>query len=139
MYVLTGTPTVADSIERRALVKVLHAICHRLGIDYIFALESAYEEVKVEAGTPDKLRDIGIPSLLEEVESAVFDAMTKIELNSDLLAEVIAAIESIEEMNDLVLSPQKKADLSVMLYRAFRPTSKVDFAVVEQAVNLAAS
>lgn len=136
-FVLTGLQTTADSIERRALIKILDAIFERLGLDWISTLDSAYSEVEKELGAPRELLDYEIPSLAHEIEASAFDAINKIELNGALLTEVLEAIDISSEVDEILLPPAVKSDLAVMLYRAFRPTNKVDFEVVRQAFNLA--
>ena len=136
-FLLTGLHTTADSIEVRAITSTLRAICNRLGINCVLPLESAYEDVELSLGKPKEFAD-DIPSLLEEVEKAVFDAVTNIELDGTLLAGVIAYIEEIEEIIEVDLRPVTKADVAVMLYRTFKLAGKSDFVVAEQAVKLAA-
>lgn len=135
-YLLTGIPTTADTIERRALLKTLSAICDRLDIDYIGVLEAAYEEAKQEAGKPAlSLQDEDAPSLISEVEAAIFDAINRVELNGQLLEEILIEVEQ-ETEDTAALPPRKKAHLAVMLYRAFKPLGRVDPQVVRQAVAL---
>lgn len=138
-FILTGLPTSVDSIERRALVKTLTAICERLGVDYIGVLDRAYEEAEEEAGKPGQYSDRTRESLLTEVEEAILGAIARIELNSNLLAEILDAIDSTAAGGDLgAVGAHKKARVAVMLYRVFLPAGKVDMEVVRQAVTLAA-
>lgn len=135
-YLLTGIPTSADTIERRALLKTLTAICDRLEIHYMGILEAAYEEVQKEAGKPGPSDDDeGALTLIDEVEAAIFDAINRVELDGTLLEDVLLEIEQ-EGADAAPLSPRKKAQLAVMLYRAFKPTGKVDPEVVRQGVAL---
>lgn len=138
-FILTGLPTSVDTIERRALVKTLTAICERLGVDYIGVLERAYEEAEEEAGKPSHYLDRERESLPTEVEEAILDAIGRIELDDNLLAEILEAIDNVIESGESEpIGPQKKAKVAMMLYRAFLPARKVDVKVVCQAVRLAA-
>lgn len=138
-FILTGVPTSLDTIERRALLKTLDAICERLGIDYIRFLDRAYEEAAQEAGKPSQYSDRSGESLLAEVEEAILSAIARIELNGNLLADILDAIDNIIESGDMVaIGSHKKAQVAVMLYRVFLPAEKVDVEVVRQAVTLAA-
>lgn len=134
-YVLTGLRTSVDTIERRALIKLLDAICSRLGVDWASSpLDSAYVEVESSLGMSCE----GVPPLLKEVEHALFDALLDLELNGELLASVLVAIEEAIGCMEVKLSATVKADLAVMIYRASKPTNKVGLKFVTDAVRMAA-
>lgn len=59
-------------------------------------------------------------------------------LDTALLTEVIDGIESSLDRQRVSLSPEKKARAIAMLYRTFKASGKVDPAVIEEAVKLAA-
>lgn len=139
--VLTGLPTSVDSIERRALVKTLSAICERLHIDYVGVLDAAYEEVEQEAhafrvaGDDESVE----ASIADEVEAAILEAINNIELDARLLKDVLGMIESVLDAAELVLRPTKKADVAVTLYQTFKRIGRSDFGIAEQVIKLAAS
>lgn len=133
-YLLTGLRTSVDTIERRALIKLLDAICGRLGVDWaIDPLDLAYAEVESSLGVPREES----PSLLKEVEYQLFDALSQIELNGELLAAVLSEIDDAIGCMAVELSPSVKADLAVVIYRASKQTKKVYPRVVNDAVRLA--
>lgn len=57
----------------------------------------------------------------------------------DLLAQVIAGVETAATTLGVVLSSDKKARTVVMLYRAFSASGSIDSKTIEQAISLAAS
>ena len=57
---------------------------------------------------------------------------------ADLLAVVLDGIESAVAACGKPITPTKKAQAAAMLYRAFKSTGKVDPAMIEEAVKLAA-
>lgn len=135
-YLLTGLSTTVDTIERRALIKLLDAICNRLGVDWISPLDAAYAEVESSLGVPSVDE---MPSLLAEVECSLFDALSEIELNGDLLAAVLSEIDLAIECEEITMPSPTKAALAVMVYRASKPLKRVDLRVVRDAVRLAAN
>ena len=140
-YVLTGVPTSVDSIERRALVKTLSAICERLHVEYVGVLDAAYGEVEHEAGSRrvDGEKESANASVADEVETAIVEALDKIELDAKLLGDVLGLIESVLEADELVLRPTKKADVAVTLYQTFKRIGRSDFSIAEQVIQLAAT
>lgn len=60
-------------------------------------------------------------------------------LLDNLLGGVIAGLESALKKADRVLSPEKKAGIVVMLYRAFKASGKIDQRMIEEAIALASS
>lgn len=78
-----------------------------------------------------------MPPLLKEVEHALFDALLELELDGKLLSSVLMEIEDAIGCMEVELSSSVKADLAVMIYRASKPTGKVDMKFVNDAVRMA--
>lgn len=73
--------------------------------------------------------------------STVFAGLLESSLDSALLAEVLAGVESAlaAQGGQAAMPPAKKAQAVAMLYRSFKASGKVDPAMIEEAVKLAAS
>jgi transcriptional regulator with XRE-family HTH domain len=69
----------------------------------------------------------------------VFFAGCSLEVDSSLLALVIEGVEVAISKWDMRISPIKKAQAITMLYRAFKPSGKVDHGMIEETVKLASS
>jgi len=60
-------------------------------------------------------------------------------LDSALLAEVLGGVDMLLTEQGRAIEPAKKAQTVAMLYRAFKVRGKIDSALIEEAVKLAAS
>lgn len=60
------------------------------------------------------------------------------EADANLIATIVEGIESSLEQQHTALPPAKKGRVAAMLYRAFKASGKVDPAMIEEAVKLAA-
>ncbi|MEF8718507.1 MAG: helix-turn-helix transcriptional regulator [Candidatus Accumulibacter necessarius] len=60
-------------------------------------------------------------------------------LDTVLLAGILMGVESALHLRQLTMVPDKKAQAVAMLYRSFKASGKVDPAMIEEAVKLAAS
>lgn len=59
-------------------------------------------------------------------------------LDSSLLTEVLTGLDQALSDKQQPMSPPKKAQVATMLYRAFKASGKIDPAMIEEAVTLAA-
>lgn len=69
----------------------------------------------------------------------VFFAGCSLDVDSTLLASVIEGVEIAASKLNIRVLPTKKAHAITMLYRSFKPSGKVDPAMIEETVKLAAS
>lgn len=97
----------------------------------------------VEADDSSEMNAISkalVQTILEK--SPFFDRSwqeTLIELDISDLANVVERFEEVQLQLQLHLSPKKKAQSISMLWRVVKSGGKVDLAMIEEAVNLAAS
>lgn len=63
---------------------------------------------------------------------------SSVDIDGLLMTAIIESVETIQAKQGLTISPAKKARATVMLYRAFKASGKVDQKMIEEAVKLAA-
>lgn len=62
-----------------------------------------------------------------------------VNLDSKLLAIILERVENCQAKYSLKITPEKKANATVMLYRSFGTSENIDAAMIEDTVKLAAS
>jgi hypothetical protein len=119
-----------------------------LDLDAMNALDNAASEAfaqtvaeKAGNGRPPEayLADVLDDSLLT-VENAIYDAIDRSPriFDEKILLKVVEGVEVASAKRSLLIAPSKKAQAIAMLYRAFKASGKVDPAMIEEAVTLAA-
>ena len=73
-----------------------------------------------------------------QILDAFFEGCS-IEIDHDLLTSILSGMDIVLAQRSAVVSLPKKAQAVAMLYRAFKASGKVDPAMIEEAVTLAAS
>lgn len=151
-YVLTGRRVPAADRLIFAMMRVYHHLIMRIGLDKNLVdhiIDEAYEEEKrLFLGDPienvkrvEEMVDALIDKLSQE-SSAIGGKKSSSDeqgaLDTLLLAQVLVALDSTLSASVVVLTPEKKAGLASMLYRAFKGGGNVDPFVVKEAVKLAA-
>lgn len=132
-YLDFGRKSDANSLYDVAAAWFLPKVMDRVGLSTVAVLHllhlTALGEVSLFG--PGKYRG-DIDDELDLLVDALFE-------DGDLLANVFEKVESVEVALNIELSYRKKAPAVAMLYRAFKASGKVDPAMIEEAVKLAAS
>lgn len=146
-YVFTGKRDIPERWEARANSRILVNIALALNIEsdaFGEATMEAFAQTVAEktgnAPPPEAyLADVLDESLLT-VENAVYDAVDRSPriFDEKLLIKVIEGVEMAAAQNGAVIAPSKKAQAITMIYRAFKTSGKVDPAMIDEAVKLAA-
>lgn len=146
-YVFSGQRDIPERWESRANGRIIANIALALNLE-----PDAFGEATMEAfaqtvaekagkGPPPEayLAEVLDDSLLT-VETAIYDAVDRSPrvLDEKLLIKVIEGLEVTSLQQAMVINPAKKAQAIMMLYRTFKASGKVDPAVIEEAVKLAA-
>lgn len=146
-YVFSGQRDIPERWEARANGRIIANIALALNLE-----PDAFGEATMEAfaqnvaekagkGPPPEayLAEVLDDSLLT-VETAIYDAVDRSPriLDEELLIKVIEGLEVTSSQQAMVITPAKKAQAIMMLYRTFKASGKVDPAVIEEAVKLAA-
>ena len=146
-YVFSGQRDIPERWESRANGRIIANIALALNLE-----PDAFGEATMEAfaqtvaekagkGPPPEayLAEFLDDSLLT-VETAIYDAVDRSPrvLDEKLLIKVIEGLEVTSLQQAMVINPAKKAQAIMMLYRTFKASGKVDPAVIEEAVKLAA-
>lgn len=131
-YVLTGE----TSFEKEAM-------------NVVAALGYALKAVSNRLGTKDEAFDALYERALEAPDTCVpgnhgFDVLVdgmfegcRLEVDGALLVSILEGVEGATRTTKAKLTPAKKAQAVVMLYRAFKASGKADPAMIEEAVRLA--
>ena len=137
------------------LVRVLHGDYgdsehHELNdVAYILSIEQAFgmshedlAEAIDSALIDDNVNAYDPEILLREFRrrSPIVQAILDREngLDTGMLADILVGVEAILLSHDLAIESTKKAKTVAMLYRAFKASGKVDPAMIDEAVTLAA-
>lgn len=141
-YVMTGVGEDEADLYEQTVVRLVFSLCSELGIDHAhtdkliadaFAIEKSTVQL-VHGHQEAKTRVRGlVQGLLSERGSPVEV------VDISILAAVLEGIEVVLGGLSLSLAPAKKALAVAMLYRSFKASGKVDQAMIEEAVRLAAS
>lgn len=138
-YVVTGVRAGKDGAYARAKSRLLYTIEMLLGLEreQLDPLCQEVVELSAQIGT-EKIVDFG--PWIEKVMAWLATA-TKPDhcLDIKLFTQVISAVEAHLGRVEVSLSPDKKAQVIMMLYRAFKAGGVVDNRMVGEAVALAAS
>ena len=118
-------------------VSFLLAIEQSFGIsrsDLARAIDTALVDDSINAYDPELL--------FSEIRraSTIFRALIDKEcgLSTGLLADILSGVEVVLQVSGTSIVSSKKAQAVAMLYRAFKASGKVDQAMIEEAVKLAA-
>lgn len=122
-YILSGIETHHFEIGEAEAFKWL---ADNLGLDFMFQVSVTTAISSYRRGEID---EVGLNKALDEALERCRVGI----LDSALLAGIIEAVEGVYEG----LSPTKKAGAVALLYRAFRPSGRVDMKAVKDAVALA--
>ena len=131
-YILTGdsySDREAMNIHR-AFMFVINRMAERIGCqkDAVANLFHAID------GNKDVFQCGELPPV--EVVDAMFDGCD-LEINGSLLSAILQGVDAVGRREKMRLSPEKKAMASVVLYRSFKASGKVDQAMIEETVKLA--
>ena len=149
-FVFSGKRDIPERWEARANGRILANISLALQLDLtaVNALNDAASKAfaqtvdeKAGNGPPPEafLADVIDDSLLT-VENAIYDAIDRSPriFDEKLLLKVVEGVEVASTKQGALISPHKKAQAVAMLYRSFKASGKVDPAMIEEAVTLAA-
>ncbi len=149
-FVFSGKRDIPERWEARANGRILTniSLALMLDLDAMNALDNAASEAfaqtvaeKAGNGRPPEayLADVLDDSLLT-VENAIYDAIDRSPriFDEKILLKVVEGVEVASAKRSLLIAPSKKAQAIAMLYRAFKASGKVDPAMIEEAVTLAA-
>ncbi|RTL55631.1 MAG: XRE family transcriptional regulator [Rhodocyclaceae bacterium] len=149
-YLFSGIRSGDNEIFNMALLELDEGIYHALGytqqerksyiLDFAMIMKAEFDAGR---GCDDdewvaQTRGLFVSDLLSRspvLADGKFSAET---LDVDLLSPVITGVDLFVQSAGFVLSPNKKAQLIAMLYRAFKASGKVDPKMIEEAVRLAA-
>lgn len=150
-FVFSGQRDIPERWEARANGRILAniSLALMLDLDAVNALNDAASEAfaqtvaeKAGNGPPPEayLADELDDSLLT-VENAIYDAVERSPriFDEKILLKVVEGVEVALANQDSLITPSKKAQAVVMLYRAFKASGKVDQAIIDEAVKLAAT
>lgn len=144
-YVTTGIQLAVDSLEHRVLSKMLDEIGTALGLNnelwdcynnllgqeigllpevFVPGFESAY------IGTQnDRLEEVINGSILNKIKHGT--------LNEKLLVGILKGIDTATSTKRIVLTPEKRAAATVLLYRTFIQAGKINQSAINEAIKLA--
>lgn len=148
LYLLGGVRTGASEARAYGLFNVLTQIERLLGLKN-GEIEKLNQKMLVEIGKSAWLYSIHDIHRLEnsfnssvnsDIENWLATSTTPDKcLDLDLFAKILSEIEAALDRNKVILTPTKKSTSVVMLYRAFKASGRIDQAIIEDAVKLAAS
>lgn len=138
LYVRTGTKSGDDWAYARAYKRMLLSIEMHLGLDEGPLDEIARVAVRLE-------RDLDAGGQFVDYEP-YHDAMTawlkssknpELCFDLDLFARSLAELESAAIIKGICIPAEKKARVSVLLYRAFKATGRLDQKLIDDALRVA--
>lgn len=135
-YIFTGTKTGSDWAYARAYKKMLYTVEMLLGLE-----ENRFEEISLMIiEEENQLKTTGQASYdpYNRAVMAWLETSTKPDrcIDLDLLARVLAEIETYVAAASVTLTTEKKAKASIMLYRAFKASGAIDKKLIEETINL---
>lgn len=136
-YVMSGARKDDDWVYARAYKRLLYSLEMFLGLD-----EDRLEKITMLAVECDRMLDARRPTSYEPYNQAVLDWLSTSKnpercMDLDLFAKTLAELEAVTARRGLVLPPDKKADATVMLYRAFKARNKIDEKMIDDTIRLA--
>jgi transcriptional regulator with XRE-family HTH domain len=139
MYVFTGTRKGEDGAYAKAYKQTLLSIEMLLGLEEGRLEQLARTVIENEAALGRRESVDTRPynqAVLDWLKTSKFPDQF---FDLDLLATIIARLDAAAVRSEGALTPEKKAKVTAMLYRAFKASGKVDEALIAEAVALAAN
>jgi transcriptional regulator with XRE-family HTH domain len=139
MYVFTGTRTGEDGVYAKAYKQTLLSIEMLLGLEEGRLEQLARTVIENEAALGRRESVDTRPynqAVLDWLKTSKFPDQF---IDLDLLTTIIARLDAAAVRSEGALTPEKKAKVTAMLYRAFKASGKVDEALIAEAVALAAN
>lgn len=141
LYIMTGNRQGKKDLWGQAFNRMLFTIEMLLGLEE-GRLEKIALMVVLLDDAPDKATTTRETVNYDEFFTAMNDWLktsTKISDFTDLnlFAEILDEVEKAIIRRGITVSPEKKAQVLVMLYRTFKPTGKVEMSVLVQTLKLA--
>lgn len=132
-FVLTGSTESDEESDRviNGLIGLLRAVGARIGSPPE-AVDLAWQEAMEN---PDVFRRGGV--VQQPFVDAIFEG-TRLDVDVPLLTTILEGVEFAGSRLERPLVPETKARVVALLYRAFQPSGRIDCAMIDEAVALAA-
>ncbi len=135
-YVFSGTRKEEDWLYARAYKRILDGIKGQFDLDLQRMSEAVELAVDLEKSENNQASMLRIARLNMAIQDWLKSAPRPDRLiDLELLATIIQRLEAAESKD--VLSPDKKARATAMLYRAFKASGNLDDALIAETVALA--
>ncbi len=139
-YVLNGIRESESDLYFSTIERLFFILCEQLGAERDQVDSLVNRAFEIERGTLD-LEDGHTLAVQQvtEISRGLIDGLDRQDLDVAVLAAILEGIDSSLIAKNLVLSSVKRAQAAAMLYRAFKTGGKVDPAMIDDAVKLAAT